>query len=191
MDHKLVKLLIGMGMEQSVPSSLQGHCFTNSELIQEIYEAQPKLDALAALDPTKFAHEIGILRTEVDALQAKLHANDKDDILVEASPGAESDLAVKLNPLLSKHLKTMANEEEQCTAQQDELDNQIARLQASQALAIRQNQLKDRASNELKSALELKGAGLAEGADCKMTTVADLQAKQEVEQVICEAIIPQ
>ena len=66
-------------------------------------------------------------------------------------------------------------------------------LQTKHALAIKLKAARDKANHELENALEHKVANLGRtsAVEAKLSTVADIKAKQDVNQAISDAITPQ
>jgi hypothetical protein len=192
LNQQAVKLLLSQGME--VGAKFRSHfkvsASSNGELLAEIGAAQAKLDGLVALDPGLFAKEITGLKGEVAALQGKLDALEQDGASSVVAPGAESDVVGKLNLLLGKHLNRVAKEEEDFAAEQDDLENQVAVLQAKLAVGLRRKLAMDQANEELKEALEVKVASFS-SSEFKRDALDLAAASREVEKAISESLSPQ
>jgi hypothetical protein len=191
LNQQAVKLLLSQGME--VGMKFRAHfkvsASSSGDLQSELEATQAKLDGLVALDAGMFAKEISVLKGEIASLQSKLEALEQDGASSVVAPGAESDAVGKLNLLLSRHLNRIAKEEEEHCAEQDDLENQIAVLQAKLAVGLRRKQAMDVANEELKTALEAKVAGHASN-DGKFVALDLAAAKQQVEMAINKSLSP-
>ena len=193
LDHRSVKLMLDQGIDIAAKYREHFKVATVAPIIVrgDLDKAVHKLTVIKdRQEDQKWEKEIAALQSEVDSLQAKVDAAG-DAGSVDMAPGASLDLAGRFNLLLAKHLDYMAKEVSSFSSAQEEVESQIDILRAKAALAFRNQQLLDKANEELKQTLEVKIATLGQNSDIHMAQAERTAAMLTVEQSIGEQITPQ